>query len=368
MHNTFGSGDSKTFQTTSQTFSIAYGSGTVSGSLVKDTISVAGLKLSMSFGTATDTSDQFTHFPFDGILGLSSRAGATDNFLQVLQSSKAVGSNVFGVSLSRTSDGPNNGEITFGGTDSSKYTGSISYTPVSSGGGGDWAIQMDDLSFDGKKSGVSNRLTYIDTGTSYMFGPPADIAALHKLIPGSASSDGITYTVPCGTTTPVTVTFAGASFTISSKDWVSATGTTCTSNFYGYAVVPDAWLLGDQFLKNVYAVFDADQKRIGFAAKPAVAGAPGTPAPTSTTSSPPSSLDSGTGSSSLITPVPSGSSSSSGTIPGLTGHETSVTVATPVPQTTGASTGTTVTSPADHLEGNKYASIIIIVAVIAMVA
>lgn len=365
MHSSFGPSDSKTYQKTSQGFSIAYGSGSVSGELAKDTIALAGMTFAMSFGVANVTSQDFTHFPFDGILGLSMSSGATDNFLQVVKTTKTLSSNMFGVSLSRNSDGPNTGEVTFGGTDTSKYTGTISYTTVASRAGGDWAIPMDDFNYDGKKAGVNGRLAYVDTGTSYAFGPPEDVAALHKLIPGAKTSDGVTYTVPCDSNLGLAVSFSGVSYTISTKDWMSPpSGNTCTSNIYGHAVVKDAWLLGDLFLKNVYSVFDADQTRIGFAPKPASSSASTGKSGASTSPTP-------TSNGNLLTPttttsLPKGSSSGS-SFPGLSGHETSATAGSPVAQTAGAATPT-VSSPGEHLEGSKYASIICIVAVIAMVA
>ncbi|CAN8103757.1 unnamed protein product [Discula destructiva] len=220
----------------------------------------------MAFGVANVTSDDFSHFAFDGILGLSMASGSTDNFLASLKKDKALTSNVFGVVLNRNSDGcANDGQLTFGATDASRYTGDIAYTAVNSDAGGDWAIAMDNVAYNGTKAGVTGRLAYIDTGTTYAFAPSADVAALHKLVPGAASSDGVMYTAPCDSNQSIVVTFSGVSYEISVKDWLSAPSTSgvCTSNIYGREVVAGAWLLGDVFLKNVYAVFDADASRVG---------------------------------------------------------------------------------------------------------
>jgi hypothetical protein len=374
-HNTFGPSDSKTYSDTKETFSIAYGSGKVAGELAKDTVAVAGMSLSMSFGVASDASSDFSHFPFDGILGVSMSRGATDNFLNVMSASKALKSNIFSVSLSRNSDGPNTGEVTFGGIDASKYTGEISYTSVSASAGGDWAIPIDDMAYNGKDAGIKGRLAYIDTGTSYVFGPPEDVALLHKLIPGATSADGFSYTVPCNSDKALTVVFSGVAYTLSPKDWMSPpSGDTCTSNFYGQAVVQDAWLLGDSFLKNVYTVFDADQTRIGLAVKPATPSSATTSSPqvsSSTSNVAPTGISSGSSPTTVAitsTSLAGSSASSVSVFPGLSGHETSATQETPVAQTAGSSAAIpTVSSPGEHLEGNRYASIICIVAVIAMV-
>ncbi|KAL1901507.1 hypothetical protein Sste5346_001914 [Sporothrix stenoceras] len=387
MHNSFGASDTKTLQTSTETFSIAYGSGTVAGNLASDTVTITpALSLTMSFGMANVTSDDFTHFPFDGILGLSLSEGVTDNFWKTVQTAKKLTANIFGVALWRDVDGgTNTGEIIFGATDSTKYTGSLSYTSVSSSAGGDWAIPMDDMGYNGDKAGITGRLAYIDTGTTYVFGPAADVAALHKQIPGASSSDGgVTYTVPCTSNQPLTVYFSGVAYSISSKDWLSADDGNgkCTSNIYGHAVVANAWLLGDLFIKNVYAVFDVDESRIGFATQainsesnssPAsmVASSGSTATQTASSSSGSSGSSSG-GSSGVASSVPatttssSSSGSGSASLPGLSGHETA---GTAVAESSGpaAPKSTAVTSPADHLEGGGvYVSVVCIVAAIAM--
>lgn len=267
QHSTFGPSDSQTYTPLDGTsFSVQYGTGQVSGTLANDTFSFAGLKLEMTLGIANTTSADFSSYPMDGILGLS-QLQTTDqpNFIQTLVAAQLLQSNVFGISLSRNADGPNTGEINFGAPDTTRYSGSLSYTSVSSNGESDWAIPMDSIGWGGQGSGITGRAAYLDTGTSFIFCPADDAKALHALIPGSAlQPDGATYHVPCSTTDPVTVTFSGVSYNISSEDWVGPeTNGICTSNIYGQPVVDNGWLLGDTFLKNVYALFDIDQNRVG---------------------------------------------------------------------------------------------------------
>lgn len=263
MHNSFGTSDSDTLQTTDKTFSIAYGSGKVSGSLVKDTISIAGMSFKYQFGLATTTSDQFVQFAFDGILGLGIKDGANENFLSVMDEANAVDSNIFCVALNRASDGTNEGEISFGSTNEDKFEGEIAYSDLSHGD--DWAINVDEMAYNGKKAGVGGIVAYIDTGTSFIFGPEDLVKKLHDAIPGSSSSDGTTYSVPCDSDGTLTFTFSGVDYEVSASDWISPKNNNglCTSNIYGHEVVKGAWLLGDTFLKNVYAVFDKDKRRIG---------------------------------------------------------------------------------------------------------
>jgi hypothetical protein len=265
VHNTYGPTDSKTYNATSGTFNIAYGTGQVSGTVASDTVSFAGFTLSLTFGVANSTSNDFLNFPFDGIMGLASDPGSYPTVLQAISTAKVLKSNVFGVNLDRDSDGLHNGEINFGAPDTSKYSGSLSYTALSSSGG-DWVIAADGVGVNGKSAGITGRSAYIDTGTSYIFIPPDDASALHGLISGSQlSTDGKTWYVPCTTTSAVQFTFSGVNYSVPSEDWVGGKsgGSLCTSNIFPGTPVGDNWLLGDTFIKNVYTVFDSDKKRIG---------------------------------------------------------------------------------------------------------
>lgn len=265
MHTTWGPTDSTTSKAIGDGFSLNYGTGSVKGALTEDSMSIASVKVTMTLGVANTTSDDFTSFAFDGILGLSMNKGASDNFMGSVKEDKLLKSNVFSVALDRAEDGPNTGQLTFGGVDSSKFTGGITYTSVNPAANGDWAIAIDNIGYDGNKAGVTGRLAYIDTGTTYAFGPPKDVAALHKVIPGASSSDGVTFTAPCDSDKSITVTFSGVDQKISAKDWLSEPSSSgvCTSNIFGREVVTGAWFLGAVYLKNVYAVFDIDETRIG---------------------------------------------------------------------------------------------------------
>ncbi|KAI1136609.1 acid protease [Hypoxylon sp. FL0543] len=325
-HNTFGPNDSKTYNDTGDNYSVEYGSGEVSGHVISDSISIGGLEVTMPFGVANVTSDQFSQFPFEGILGLSM---TPNTWLTYVRDAKLIQSNVFGVALARNSDGKNDGEIAFGAPNKAKFKGDLSYTTIQSGNS--WAIPMDDVLYDGHSAGVKNRLAYIDTGTTFVFGPPEDVAALYKLVPDSKSTDnGQTYTVPCNSNASVAFSFSGQTWTASVKDFTSAPNSdgTCFGNVYGMEFVSGAWLLGDMFLKNVYSVFDVDQKRIGFAARAAsgsgTTGPNATPAEssggsTTGTAATATSTDSGVG----LTPngkpgTASADGSTTGTAPGST--------------------------------------------------
>lgn len=286
MHSTFDPSTSKTWQTNNNEFLIRYGTGNLTGHVGHDKASLAGMDFDLLFGLANYTADDFKHYAFDGILGLGMGSTATGNFIEMLRASKLLDSLVFGLSLNRDSDGTNDGQITFGGVDKAKYTGDISYNNIPSPQKEDgvWAIPLEGLSVNGKKADVKPTLGYMDAGTSFIFAPPNELAALLKLVPGAKAYDSngyMAYDVPCDTQVAISVTFAGVTYNIPPQDWVGRTNdTNCVSRLYGYGVNNNTWLFGDAFLKNVYTVFDADKRRIGFAAKP-----PPPPKPTTTTTS-----------------------------------------------------------------------------------
>lgn len=264
QHDTFDYAASDTFHATSQDFSVTYGSGSVQGNLSSDRLTVAGVSFDYAFGLAYTTTREFMSFPFDGILGLSMSHGSNDNFLEKMTAAHKLDKNIFCITLNRAADGPNQGEIKFGSTNPDKFTGDITYTPLSSTDG-EWAIQIDDIAFDGKKAEVGGVQSYIDTGTSFIFGPKDKVGKIHSLIPGAASSDGQTFTVPCDMDKALSFTFSGVDYKVYPKDWISPKNSAgeCTSNVYGHDVAKGSWLIGDTFLMNVYSVFDKDEKRIG---------------------------------------------------------------------------------------------------------
>lgn len=268
-HNELTKADSTTLQVTDQPFNVNYGSGTVSGSYAKDTVSFAGFdKVPMTFGYALKASDDFVNYPIDGILGLGQpRAGIPPTVMQALTAQKLIKQNVFGLSISRAGD-HGDGEITFGSWDTSKFKGDLNWLP-SVTKESYWQIAFDSAGLDGNVDLFgSGRTAVIDSGTSSIFLPPADATTLCSKTKGCVSM-GEESSVPCDTTINLVIKFASKSYTIPPKDWIGATipgsKNMCTSNIIGRQVFgANDWLLGDIFLKNVYSVFDLEQSRVGF--------------------------------------------------------------------------------------------------------
>lgn len=275
MHNTFGDESSSTVEPTKETFEVGYGSGKVSGNLVKDHLTIANINVEMTFGLANNATDDFRDYPIDGILGLGrsndTSMGDRPVFMDLVTKQENLESNIIGFHMSRNSDGKKDGTVTFGGVDKSKFKGDIVYTDAEESSI-HWSIPLEDVSIDGKSWGLSNKNAIIDTGTSYSLIPPKDAEALHKLIPGSKKLSEENYLVPCDSTVDIQFHFSGVGYSMSPKDYIGSeleSGDGCVSTLIAQAMFGnDLMILGDTFLKNVYSVFDYDNDRIGFAQLP----------------------------------------------------------------------------------------------------
>ncbi|KAI8972223.1 acid protease [Trametes punicea] len=253
----------------SGTFSIQYGDGsTVAGPVDTDTVSVAGVKVTNQYFSPVSTiSSMFGSEADDGILGLAFPAISNlrqNPFFTNAKSQGAVKSGVFAFKLAKSGS-----ELYLGGTDSSLYSGSIEYHPVT--GSGFWQIANAKLSV-GSKTVQSGFQTVIDSGTTIIYGPPDQVAAFYKNIPGAKvydSQNGF-YSLPCSSI-PSNVGFnwGGKTWTISAANFNfgRVSSTQCIGAIAGkdLGLGSNTWLLGDSFMKNVYTVFSTDMNSVGFA-------------------------------------------------------------------------------------------------------
>lgn len=186
--------------------------------------------------------------------------------MEVLDTQAKLQTNVVGIHLHRAADGTKDGEIIFGGIDTGKFSGNLAYTKTSNDQS--WEIPVEDVLVGGTPANFTGRSAIIDTGTTFILMPPKDAQAVHKLIPGSVAN-GESYTLPCNSNAKLEVRITGKRYEVSAKDYIGkptqSGSSTCGSNIIGHQAFGDTqWILGDVFLKNVYAVFDFDNKQIGF--------------------------------------------------------------------------------------------------------
>ena len=258
-----GAQSSSSFVDSKKPFNITYGTGSVQGNIISDDIVVAGLKLpGHTFGVAAAETDDFSGAgtSFDGIMGLGQSTLSEQRTLtppESLAKGGQIKEAIVSYKLSRLADKKNDGEVTFGGLDASKFDQNTLVTLNNVNKKGFWEAGLDAVSVDGNDLGLQGRTTILDTGTTVMIVPTADAEAIHKSIPG-ANNNGGTFTVPCTTNSSVALTFGKQSFAIDPRDIAFAAldqnnpNGDCVSGITSGQIGANEWLVGDVFLKNAY--------------------------------------------------------------------------------------------------------------------
>lgn len=120
--------------------------------------------------------------------------------------------------ISRLADQKNDGEITFGGLDQTKFDPNTLVTFDNVNQQGFWEGAMASVTVNGQDVGLKGRTAILDTGTTLIVAPPADAAAVHQQIPGAQSDGQGGFTIPCTTTASVALSFGGQDFAIDTRD------------------------------------------------------------------------------------------------------------------------------------------------------
>lgn len=272
LHNKYDSTKSSTYVKNGGNFSIQYGSGSLSGFLSEDTVSMGAVTVkSQVFAEATaEPGTAFVVAKFDGILGMGYDTISVDKIKPVwytMMEQGVVPEKRFAFYLGKA-DG-NDGELTLGGVDTAKYTGDFFYTPVTRKGY--WQFHVDAVQSAGAAAYCQSGCEAIaDTGTSLLVGPKADISDLQKKVGATVLPNGEA-TVDCSkiSTLPIiTFVIGGKSFSLAGAEYVLNVSGECLLGFMGMDIAPPAgplWILGDVFLRKYYTVFDMGADRLGFA-------------------------------------------------------------------------------------------------------
>jgi len=284
-HNQYTSSASSTYQANGTSFGIQYGTGQLTGFLSEDVVNVAGLQIQhQTFGEAVkEPGITFVVARFDGIMGLAFESISVDHVTPVwynIWNQGLVEENLFSFWLSKDPNATPGGELTFGGIDSSRYTGNITYVPLTSKTY--WGFGMDQAYLNGEslewcdESNDKKCFTIADSGTSLIAGPTKTINALNeKLGAQVVRNEGIFPDCSILDRTDADIAFElnGRMFTLTPKDYVlqsqDAQGNPqCISGLMGLEMpigYPPLYILGDVFISTYYAVFDFGNSQVGFA-------------------------------------------------------------------------------------------------------
>ncbi|KAF8934633.1 aspartic proteinase IV [Dissophora ornata] len=273
-HRRFNTGKSSTYKKDGRKWSIEYGDGSsASGTLGSDMVDVGGVKVRQTIGLSTKESSEFEQEPEDGLFGLAfsdiESVSGVKTFMDNAIAGKKLKSPVVSVFLpSERRNGGKGGQYLFGDIDHSRYTGSLTYVPVTEVGY--WQIKIEALQVDGKSVNQASQ-GIIDTGTTLLVLGDSAAKAVHKSIKGSVNDPSYGWTVPCSiknSKANIAFKLGGKYFNVPVADLAyepKYTGSeTCISGVQGGQ--DGLWILGDVFIKNNYCVFDHSKNpRIGIA-------------------------------------------------------------------------------------------------------
>jgi hypothetical protein len=195
-----------------------------------------------------------------------------------LYSQGSISEEVLGVSFrpeSGSDTDDTNGELTLGGTDSSKYSGTLTYFSKLTSGDASyyWGISIAEFTYGSTK--LSSRASgIVDTGTTLIYIPTS---AYNNFLSAAGGETDESSGLAAFTTEPTSdfgITFGSTTYTLTPSQYLVPTD---QYSYYGltsgkyYAWINDGGssgvdtIIGQKFLENYYAVFDTTNSRIGFA-------------------------------------------------------------------------------------------------------
>ena len=274
LHRKYKSSASTSYIQNGTDFHITYGSGPVSGFQSIDDLNIGGLIVSeQEFAEVTDAKGLGIAYilgKFDGILGLAFPQLSVNKvptpFMNIMNQNLAPNS-VFSFYLG-TSDG-DKGELVIGGTDPSHYTGSINWVPLKSATY--WEITLEGIFLHKDADAVPfiNQKAIVDSGTSIIAGPFAQVELLALKLGAKNFLKG-QYLISCNTTNLPDVNFRinGKTYSLSPDEYVISNGKVCLLAIMAINVPAPAgplWILGDVFMRKYYTIFDVKNEQVGFA-------------------------------------------------------------------------------------------------------
>ncbi|CAE6356747.1 unnamed protein product [Rhizoctonia solani] len=210
---------SSTLQPSSSPFSIAYGIGSVRGTLVNDVVSIGSSSAftvqNQIWGLVNYTLGTPVPGDITGLMGLGFKnlaASQATPFWEALVSNNQWHEPVMSFWMTRysnvsgASDAEFGGEFILGGTNEALYSGDIEFVSLPYASNPTfWAIPIHSITVNGNEIStvgpdMSAALAAIDTATSLIGGPPSAVENLYAAIPGAKRGEGVLegfWTLPC---------------------------------------------------------------------------------------------------------------------------------------------------------------------------
>ncbi|CAM5126629.1 unnamed protein product [Natator depressus] len=275
-HARFNPSHSSTYSSNGQTFSLQYGSGSLTGFFGYDTMTLQNIAVTnQEFGLSeNEPGTNFIYAHFDGILGMaypSLAVGGATMALQGMLQKNLLSQPIFSFYLSSQPSSQYGGEVVFGGVDSRFYSGQIHWAPVTQELY--WQIGIDEFVIGGQAMGWCSQgcQAIVDTSTSLLTIPQQFMNYFLQGV-GAQENEYGEYVVDCSrvqSLPTISFTINGVSFPLPPSAYILSNNGYCS-----VGVMPTylpsqnrqpLWILGDVFLRQYYSVYDMGNNRIGFA-------------------------------------------------------------------------------------------------------
>ncbi|BEJ11288.1 hypothetical protein CspHIS471_0107100 [Cutaneotrichosporon sp. HIS471] len=295
----FNGSASSTLLQTQNPYEIQYGRGSAAGHVAHDQVTVGGQKVQAAFVMV----DELTEWGMSAssLIGFAPRSSSW--FQRVIGNWAEPDFGLhLGRSLQASESNPvaNNGLLTLGGVDSSKFTGDLHWITANTTGW--WTIPMDDLKVAGQSVNLnleSSKFSHmdgkpaavIDSGTTLINGPRGPISDMYAKLNATEISNGL-FVFPCttGKVPSVSLTFGGVEYMMNSDDVVIGASTVsyirdrfkvtlpgADGDYYCRAAIDifdpptasfssPAWIIGAAFMRSVYTAHRLNPPAVGFAA------------------------------------------------------------------------------------------------------
>lgn len=268
---------SSTYQKNGESWTIQYGTGSASGFLGEDTVTLgtdsnALVVPKTTFGQATSIASFFANDPIDGILGLAFTSIAEDNVPPVLINANNQGlldKPLFTVWLEekgKAATGVVGGVYTYGAVDTKNCGPVIAYQPLSSATYYQFSVSKFAL---GSYSTAGQWDVISDTGTSFIGGPQSITDDLAQQAGATFDDQYQTYFIDCNAKlSPFVVTIGGKDYSVDGKELiVYQDSNTCVFTFFPFEFggFGPSWILGDPFIRQYCNIYDFVNKQVGFA-------------------------------------------------------------------------------------------------------
>jgi saccharopepsin len=236
LHTKYDSSSSSTYKKNGSSFEIHYGSGSLTGYVSQDHVSIGDLKIKdQVFAEATEEPGlAFAFGRFDGILGLGYDTISVNKIVPPFYSLINQGLLDDPVFAFYLGDGDaSESEAVFGGVDKSHYSGELIKIPLRRKAY--WEVDFNSISFGDATAELDNTGIILDTGTSLIALPQTLADLLNKEMGAKKGYNG-QYTVECDkrdSLPDVTFNLAGHDFSITAYDYILEVQGSCISTFMG---------------------------------------------------------------------------------------------------------------------------------------